>query len=390
MNYFSKELEELSKKGLLRTLRTIGGAQGPRVNIEGREVLHLCSNDYLGLANHPKVKEAAKKGLDKYGTGSGASRLLSGTMMPHVELEGRIAAFKGTPSALLFNSGYAANAGVIPAVAGRNDLIYSDRLNHASIVDGSLISRADIKRYKHCDMEDLERALNRSSNSEGQKLLVTDGVFSMDGDIAPLNDLVSLGKKYDALIMVDDAHGTGILGKKGRGTSEELGIKTRDIDIHMGTLGKALGVYGAYVAGSRDLIDYLINKARPFIYSTALPPAVAAAAIAALDIVEQEPDLRRALKGNAIFMRKGLNDLGFDTMGSETQIIPIMIGNSAKAIEMMDGLLDEGIYAQAIRPPTVPEGTSRIRITVTAKHIVEDLNRALDAFKKVGKRVRVI
>lgn len=388
MNFFERELKDLKNKGLYRSLRTIGGAQGSRVRLEGREVLLLCSNDYLGLANHPKVKAAAVKAIERYGLGAGASRLVSGTMIPHAELEGRIAAFKGAQSAILFNSGYAANTGIIPALAGRGDIIYSDRLNHASMVDGCLLSRADVKRYRHRDLNDLERLLKKSPPSENdmvKRLIVTDGVFSMDGDIAPLREMASLSEKYGAMLMVDDAHGTGALGNKGRGTAEHLSVRAESITVQMGTLGKALGAYGAYVAGSRDLIDYLINKVRPFIYSTALPPCVAAAAIAALDIVEQEPELRTALKGNARYMRAGLNDLGFDTIGSETQIIPVMIGDSDRAVEMMDNLLDEGIFVQAIRPPTVPEGTARLRVTVMASHTVEDLNRALDGFKKAGR-----
>ncbi len=393
MNLFTKELEGLKNKGLYRSLCTIGGAQGPKVRIEGREVILLCSNDYLGLANHPKVKAAAIKAIERYGFGAGASRLVSGTMIPHAELEGRIAAFKGAASALLFNSGYVANAGIIPALTGRGDIIYSDKLNHASIVDGCLLSRAALKRYKHSDLNDLERLLKESSQLEDgreRKLIVTDGVFSMDGDIAPLKEIIFLSKKYNAMVMVDDAHGTGVLGKNGKGTAEQLSVSAEAITVQMGTLGKALGTYGAYVAGSRELIDYLINKVRPFIYSTALPPNVAAAAIAAIDIVEEQPELRTALNGNAQFLRNGLSDLGFDTMGSETQIIPVLVGDSGKAIEMMDNLLEEGVFAQAIRPPTVPEGTARIRVTVMANHTLEDLNRALAAFKKVGTMAGVI
>lgn len=388
MNRISKTLDSLKEKDLYRVLRTVESAQGPRVNVDGRELLLLCSNDYLGLASHPKVRAAAKAAIGKYGFGSGASRLVSGSMSSHVMLEERIAEFKGCEAALLFNSGYAANTGVIAALAGRRDVIFSDRLNHASIVDGCRLSLAKVRRYRHCNTDHLESLLNTST--DGERLIITDGVFSMDGDISPLKDIAALAKKHRAMLMVDDAHGTGVLGRSGRGTAEELGLSSGEIDIHMGTLGKALGGFGAYVAGSREFIDYLVNSARSFIYSTSLPPAAAAAAMAALDIVEREPDRRERLKKNADFMRNGLAELGFETGNSETAIIPVMAGDVGRACCMMESLLEGGVFAQAIRPPTVPEGTSRIRVTVTSEHSIKDIEWALGALKTAGKKAGIL
>jgi len=388
MSKITESLNRLKAKGLYRVLRTIESAQGAKVLIEGKELLLLCSNDYLGLANHPKVREAAKTAIDSYGFGSGASRLVSGSMNPHSMLEERLAEFKGTEAALLFNSGYAANTGIIPALAGREDMIFSDRLNHASIVDGCRLSMAEVRRYRHADAWHLEELLK--ARDSGGKLVITDAVFSMDGDMAPLPEMAALAKKYNSMLMIDDAHGMGVLGAGGRGTAEEMGLDPGDIDIHMGTLGKALGGFGAYVAGSRELIDYLINSARPFIYSTALPPSTAAAALAALDIVTGEPKRRERLKENADFMKNGLAGLGFDTGDTKTPIIPLMAGSAERACSMMEALLEEGIFAQAIRPPTVPEGRARIRVTVTSEHSMDDLEMALGAFEVAGKKAGLL
>jgi len=388
MSKITESLNRLKAKGLYRVLRTIESAQGAKVLIEGKELLLLCSNDYLGLANHPKVREAAKTAIDSYGFGSGASRLVSGSMNPHSMLEERLAEFKGTEAALLFNSGYAANTGIIPALAGREDMIFSDRLNHASIVDGCRLSMAEVRRYRHADAGHLEELLK--ARDSGGKLVITDAVFSMDGDMAPLPEMAALAKKYNSMLMIDDAHGMGVLGAGGRGTAEEMGLDPGDIDIHMGTLGKALGGFGAYVAGSRELIDYLINSARPFIYSTALPPSTAAAALAALDIVTGEPKRRERLKENADFMKNGLAGLGFDTGDTKTPIIPLMAGSAERACSMMEALLEEGIFAQAIRPPTVPEGRARIRVTVTSEHSMDDLEMALGAFEVAGKKAGLL
>ena len=378
---FEKELEELNQKSLLRTLRRINSAQGPRVKIDGREIILLSSNNYLGLANHPRVKEAAIRVIEKYGFGSGASRLISGNMTLHEELEERIADFKGTEAAILFNSGYTANIGIIPALVGKGDFIYSDELNHVSIIDGSRLSSAEIRIYPHKDMTVLEELLKKDKNN-GRKLIVTDTVFSMDGDIAPLKDIYTLSQRYSAFLMVDEAHATGVLGSKGRGAVEHFALKGENI-IQMGTLGKALGTFGAYIAGSKDLIVYLRNKARSFIYTTSLPPAVAAAAIEAINIIAEDNSLIKGLWDNRKVFIDGLHSLGFDTLSSETPIIPVLAGNIHKALEMAETLYEECIYAPAIRPPTVPEGSSRIRTTVMANHTKEDIEAALSAFRKI-------
>jgi glycine C-acetyltransferase len=380
-DFIERDLKDLKERDLYRTLTPIDGPQGPRVRVAGREVINLSSNNYLGIANHPKVIEAGIKALESYGGGSGASRLVSGTMRPHLELEEKLASFKGAEAALVFNSGYHANLSIITALTEREDIIFSDRLNHASIVDACILSRAKFKRYPHCDVDSLERML-KDSKGYRRRLIVTDGVFSMDGDIAPLKDISRLAEKYGATLMVDDAHATGVLGNHGRGTLEHLAINNSDI-IQMGTLGKAVGSFGAFVAGRKVLIDYLINMARPFIYTTALPPSVCAASIAALDIIMEEPNLRDALWKRAGFFRGYLNNAGLDTMLSETQIMPVVIGNARKTLTVSNELLEEGIFVQAIRPPTVPEGTSRLRVTVMANHDPDDLKYAAETIKKV-------
>lgn len=378
---FEKELKYLNQKGLLRTLRKIDSAEGPRITINGKELILLSSNNYLGLANHPRVKEAAIRAIERYGLGSGASRLISGNMSPHEELEERISRFKGTESALVFNSGYTANIGIIPSIVGKGDFIYSDELNHASIIDGSRLSRAEIRIYPHKDMNGLEDLLKKEKGN-GRKLIITDTVFSMDGDIAPLKEIYELSKRYDAILMVDEAHATGVLGKKGRGAIEHFNLKDNDI-IQMGTLGKALGTFGAYVAGSKELISYLKNKARSFIYTTSLPPSIAAASIEAINIIEEDPTYLRKLWENRKVFIEGLHSMGLNTLCSETPIIPVFIGDMQKALEIARLLFEEGIFAPAIRPPTVPEGSSRIRTTVMATHTKDDLDEALKAFRKV-------
>ncbi|MDO8427073.1 MAG: 8-amino-7-oxononanoate synthase [Deltaproteobacteria bacterium] len=374
-----EELSKLTASGLKRQLKLVEGPQGPRVFINGNAVILLCSNDYLGLANHPLVKEAAKDAIDRWGFGAGASRLVSGNMEPHIMLEERIRRFKGTESALLFNSGYNANLGAVCALSGRETDIFSDKLNHASIVDACVLSRANVKRYPNKDIGSLETQLKKSKAR--RKLIVTDGVFSMDGTIAPLKDIVSLLDRYNASLLVDDAHATGVLGKSGRGTLEHFGLSHPSI-IQMGTLGKAVGAFGAYIAGPSELIDLLISKARPFIYTTALPPAVCAAAIKAIDIIDETPSLREKLWKNISIFKKGLEGAGLDTMGSETQIIPVIVKSAERAMGISAKLLDKGVFIQGIRPPTVPEGTSRLRVTVTAAHTEEDLNFALSAIKE--------
>jgi glycine C-acetyltransferase len=395
---FKQELEKLQRQGLLRRMREVRSAQGPRIMLEGREVINLCSNNYLGLADDPRLKEAARAALEEYGAGSGASRLISGTTTLHSRLEERIARFKGTEAALVFNSGYAANLGIISSLLGRGDIIFSDRLNHASIVDGCLLSGAEFVRYPHCDIAALEKMLEEHKSTRAQehtsgalvhwctgapkrkRLIVTDTVFSMDGDIAPLPELVQAAKRYGCMLMIDEAHATGVLGEKGKGAVEYFGLEKEFSSrannfIQMGTFSKALGSFGAYAAGSREFIDYLINKSRAFIYTTALPASVLAAGIAAMDIIENEPQLRQRLWDNIRF---------FDAK-SPTQIIPFLIGDNDKAVRISNRLLDEGIFIQAIRPPTVPKGTSRLRASIMATHTRQDLAQAL---KKIKEAIR--
>ncbi len=374
---FESELAQLEQSHLLRKPVVIDYREGTRVTINGKSVLLMCSNDYLGISGHPSLREAANAAMVRHGFGSGAARLVSGTSPIHEELESRIARFKGTEAAMLFNSGYAANAGIIPAIAGERDVVLSDSLNHASIVDGCRLSRARVSVFRHRDMNHLEELLHQT-RSAGRRLIVTDGVFSMDGDIAPLKDMAALAERYDALLMVDDAHATGVLGKCGRGTAEHFGIEGR-VPVQMGTLGKALGSFGAYVAGSRSLIEYLANRARSYVYSTALPPAICAASIAAIGIVENEPALRQKLQMNRKRIIDEFKNIGVDTGNSESPIVPVMIGRSEQALKIAARLFDCGVYATAIRPPTVPDGTARIRMTVSAGHSEEDIDLTLKA-----------
>ncbi len=360
-------------------MKLIEGPQGPRVIVDGRETILLCSNDYLGLANDPCVKAAAVEAIKKYGFGSGASRLVSGNMEPHEALEEKIKNFKGTEAALVFNSGYHANLGCISALAGRSTEVFSDRLNHASIVDACILSRAAIKRYPNRNMDFLESLLKKSKAKS--KLIVTDGVFSMDGSIAPLDDMACLLDKYGAMLFLDDAHATGVLGKGGKGTLEHFGIVHPSI-IQMGTLGKAIGAFGAFVASSKELIDLLVSKARPFVYTTALPPSVCAAASKAIDIIGQNPDLIELLRDNTRYFKNGLAGQGLNTLGSATHIIPIVTGDAKKTMEMSATLLEKGVFIQGIRPPTVPENTSRLRVSITAVHSKEDLDSAIFAIKE--------
>jgi 8-amino-7-oxononanoate synthase len=351
------------------------------VLLDGHSVLLLCSNNYLGLAEHPALTQAAAAAMERYGFGSGASRLVSGNSPLHEALEAGIAAFKGSEAAMVFNSGYAANTGVIPALAGEGDALFSDELNHASIIDGCRLSRATTHVYRHRDSDHLETLL-RANESSSRKLIVTDGVFSMDGDIAPLPDLVLLAERYGAILMVDDAHGTGVLGSSGRGTVEHFGLKGR-VPVQMGTLGKALGSFGAYVAGDRDLIRYLLNTSRSYIFSTSLPPAVCAASLAALDVLDREPERRERLWKNRTRLSHGLQAQGIDIGRSETPIIPVIVGDADRALAVSRRLLEQGMFAPAIRPPSVPQGSSRIRITVMATHSDEDIDRAIGAFARM-------
>ncbi len=383
-----RELELSRKKGLHRALRLLEGEQREKIVIDGKEVLNFCSNNYLGLANDERIKRAAKEALDKYGLGSGASRLVVGNMGLHKKLEEKIAAFKDSEAALLFNSGYTANLGVISALVDKDDIVFSDKLNHASIIDGILLSRAEFKRYPHKDMDVLEDML-KASGGYRRKVIITDTIFSMDGDIASLPKIVELAKEYGAWVYVDEAHATGVLGKSGKGAVEYFGLQGK-IKIEMGTLSKAVGVFGAFICGSKILIEYLINKSRGFIYTTSLPPAICAASIAALEIIENEPRLREKLWENVEFLRKGLAELGFDTLESQTPIIPLLTREPKITMEFSQELFEEGVFVQGIRPPTVPDGKARLRITVMATHKRSDLEKALDSFRKVGKGLKLI
>ena len=366
-------LDELEALGLRRRMRLISGPQGPHVVLDGKPVLLLCSNNYLGLADHPRVRSAAARAATRWGVGSGASRLVSGTMTVHRRLEERLAAFKRRDAALLFGSGYLANCGVIAALARPGDVVFSDELNHASIIDGCRLSRAEVFVYDHADVEHLEWGLERAGGRAA--LIVTDGVFSMDGDVAPLLDIVELAREHDVRVMVDDAHGTGTLGPGGRGAAAAAGIED-EVDVLMGTLGKALGSYGAFVACDGTMARYLVNAARTFIFSTALPPPAVAAAAAALDLLETSPERVSKLARNAHVLRAALAAEGFDVESSGTQIVPLVVGEPEPAMRMCEAALARGVFAQAIRPPTVPAGTSRLRLAVMSTHRPGELRSA--------------
>jgi 8-amino-7-oxononanoate synthase len=383
-NFLQTELENLRDKGLYRSLRRVAGDQGSTLFIDGREVINFSSNNYLGFANHPALRTAAKNAIDRYGCGSGASRLISGNMTLHEELEDKIAELKGTEAALVFNSGFQANTGVIPVLVGEGDVILSDALNHASIIDGCRLSRSKVVVYGHCNMDQLERALKQRPIG-GRKLIVTESLFSMDGDEAPLADIVSLAEKYGAIIMVDEAHATGVYEPNGAGLVARLGLGDR-VPIQMGTLGKALGGFGAYVAGTRSLCELLINRCRSFIFTTSLPPAVMAMGIAAIDLVKKEPERRQKLRDSCEQLRAGLNALGFTLGNSQSQILPLMVGDATQCMQLSESLLENGVFAQGIRPPTVPAGTSRLRITLMATHTREQIEQALKIFAEVARK----
>jgi 8-amino-7-oxononanoate synthase len=376
-----KELQELDSLGTYRTLRKVDSPQGRQIMLEGRRVLNFSSNDYLGLANDERIKKAAIEAIDGYGFGAGASRSVCGNMGPHEGLEEELAQLKNTESGLVYSSGYMANTGIIPALMDRHGVVLSDKLNHASIIDGIILSRARLVRYPHADMEGLQNIL-KDLPAKQRKLIVTDTVFSMDGDRAPLQEIVGLAGRYEAMVMVDEAHAFGVLGPNGGGLVEELDLG-RQVDIQMGTLSKAAGCFGAYACTTRVLREYLINKSRSFIYTTAMPPALAQAARAALKIIRQEDQLRRLLKEKSDYLRNKLQGMGFCTMNSSTPIIPILVNDSQRAVALSKRLLQLGIFLQAIRPPTVPIGTARLRLTVTTLHTKEDLEQLLDALRKI-------
>ena len=385
---FEQRLRQLERHHLLRRLRTVESASGTETILEGRPVLLMASNNYLGLATHPALKRAAIQATERFGVGAGAARLVSGTLPPHEELETALAKFKGTAAALVFGSGYLANLGVIPALIGTGGLILADRLCHASLIDGCRLSGAGFRVYRHNDVAHLKSLLAKRP-SKRDTVIVTEGVFSMDGDLAPLPELIELADRYGARLFVDDAHGIGVMGVQGRGTIEHFGLDDR-IPFHMGTLGKALGTSGAYVAGPAGLIQYLINTARTFLFATAPPPATAAATVAALRVLQAEPDRRTRLWNNRNYLHAGLKDLGFRLTGSASPILPIIIGEAQQTVAMADRLLELGVYAPAIRPPTVPKETSRIRVTVTSEHSRAQLDRALAAFRQAGRESGMI
>ncbi len=384
---FAERLHGRAQQHLLRKLKTVDSATGPTVRFEGREVVLLASNDYLGLAIHPMLKQAALEAVHEYGVGAGASRLVSGNLPPHRELETALARFKHTEAALVFGSGYLANIGLIPTMIGPGGMILADRLCHASLLDGCRLSRAEFRIYEHADPSHLEALLVRYARRN--TLIVTDGVFSMDGDLAPLPDLAALAQGYGARLYIDDAHGTGVMGQCGRGILEHFHLESR-VPFHMGTLGKALGGIGAYVVGPSEAIHYFVNNARSFLFTTALPPASAAAATAALQVIQNEPDRLIRLWSNRERLWSGLRRLGFRMTASVSPIMPILVGDAEKANAMAEKLLTHGVYAPAIRPPTVPEGTSRIRVTVTSEHSASHIDQALAAFDQAGRSVGLI
>lgn len=383
MEFLGKELADLEKNGLYRRLRMITSSQEASVEIGGKKYLSFCSNNYLGLANHPQVIEASIKATEKYGCGAGASRLISGTMQLHTELEDRLAQFEEKSSAIVFTTGYCANAGSITSLVNEEDTIILDKLNHASIVDAARLSRAKMQVYPHKDMNKLEQILKRSQKYR-RRLVVTDGVFSMDGDMAPLPDIVDLARKYEAYTMVDEAHGTGVIGEKGRGCAEYFDVEDK-IDIIMGTLSKALGSLGGFVVGESSLVEFLKNKARSFIYTTALPPGVCMAAIAALDIVQKDVSYRKQYLDKVAYLKKELMKLDFDLMGTETQIIPVLVKDAVKAMEISKFLYEKEVLIPAIRIPTVPKGTNRLRISLMATHTKEEIDTLLTLMADVKK-----
>ena len=389
LDFIDKDLEQLKKEGLYIIIRTIESPQGAWIVVDGKKVLNMCSNNYLGFANHPKLKEKAKEAIDKFGVGPAAVRTIAGTMSLHTELEKKLAEFKGAEATISFQSGFNANLATIPALVGKEDAIFSDELNHASIIDGCRLSKATIVRYKHNNPEDLEKKLEEYKDFSGKKLIITDGVFSMDGDIAPLDKIVEVAEKYDAMTMVDDAHGEGVLGRGGRGIVDHFNLHGK-VDIEVGTLSKAFGVVGGYVAASKKVVEYLRQKARPFLFSSAVTPGDVAACIAAVDILTESDELVNRLWDNANYFKTEMKNLGFDLGISQTPITPVMLGDAKLAQEFSKNLFKEGIFAQAIGYPTVPKGKARIRVMISATHSKDDLDFALEKFEKIGKELGVI
>ena len=386
--YLGAELDSLKQQGLFRHLRILEGEQKPKTTVDHRQVVNLSSNNYLGLTTHPKLRDRALEATRHLGVGSGSVRTIAGTMDVHMELERRLAAFKKTEAVVVFQSGFAANAGTVAAVLTKDDVVVSDELNHASIIDGCRLSRATIKIFPHKDASAARRVLADLPPSQ-RKLLITDGVFSMDGDVGAVPALCDLAEEFGCIMMVDDAHASGVFGKNGRGTIDHFGVHGR-VDIQVGTLSKAIGALGGYVAGSRALIEFLYHRARPFLFSTSHPPAVAAACIAALDVLEQEPAIIDRLWDNTRFFKTGLQALGFNTGLSESPITPVIVGEGALAMKLSDRLFEEGVFAQGIAYPTVARDKARVRTIVTATHTRDELQFALDVFGRVGRELGIV
>jgi glycine C-acetyltransferase len=386
--YLTTELASLKAQGLYRQLRILDGEQTALATFDHREVVNLSSNNYLGLTTHPRLRECALEATRRFGVGTGSVRTIAGTMAIHMELERRLADFKQTEAVVVFQSGFAANAGTVSAILGKDDVVVSDELNHASIIDGCRLSRATIKVFPHRDVG-AARKLLQGLPPHQRPLLITDGVFSMDGDLGTLPDLCALAEEFGCIMMVDDAHASGVFGRNGRGTIDHFDVHGR-VDVQVGTLSKAIGVLGGYVAGSRALIDFLYHRARPFLFSTSHPPAVAAACIAAIDVLLDEPQIIERLWDNTRFFKAGLERLGFNTGASESPITPVIVGDGALAMTLSDRLFEAGVFAQGIAAPTVPPGKARVRTIVTATHTREELQFALDAFGTVGRELRII
>lgn len=387
--WLNEELQALRDAGLYNTIRTLSSPQGAWLKVDGKKALNFCSNNYLGLANHPKICDAAKKAIDKMGVGPGAVRTIAGTMDLHIELDKRMAKFKGVDAAISFQSGFTANLGVIPALVGKEDVIFSDELNHASIIDGSRLSRAQVIRYNHINPEDLSARLKEHRNSYRRALVITDGVFSMDGDIAPLDKIYDVTKDHDAILMVDDAHGEGVLGKGGRGIVDHFDLHGK-VDVEVGTFSKAFGVMGGIAAGDAKVVEWLHQRGRPFLFSSAMTVPDTAACLAAIDLLEESTELVDRLWANTELFKSEMKKMGFDTGMSVTPIIPVMLGEAKLAQEFSRELYATGVFGMAISFPTVPRGAARIRVMISAAHSTNDLEKGLDAFQKVGKKLGVI
>ncbi len=392
--HLTRQIDDLKQRGTFFKLRVLEDEQAPVCTYDGRRVINLASNNYLGLCNHPRLREAAIVATERFGVGSGAVRTIAGTMRIHMELEEKIARFKGVEACVVFQSGFAANAGTVSSILGKDDFILSDELNHASIIDGARLSRAKVKVFRHKDVAHCEELLQEVADDPGRKLIITDGVFSMDGDIGPVDKLAELAERYGAIMMVDDAHASGVLGRNGRGSVDHFGM-TSKVDVQVGTLSKAIGALGGYVCGSRDLIDFLYHRARPFLFSTSHPPSVAATCIAAFDLLESEPERIERLWSNTVYFRGQLEAAGFDVGGhttprSETPITPIILGDGRTTMDFSRALFDAGVMATGIAFPTVPEGKARVRTIMTSEHTREQIDQALEVFTSVGTKTGVL